>query len=253
MLNRDHLLIWLKDTSPALIVFFGSILFFFLTGKLTSAYFQDVLIKSIIRLVRFTIFLCLPVFLAYPIYNFIIKRTKRVFLQIESWEMLGIHPFMHWLARPFQGIGIILLFSTKLLISLSIIVGVPENALFRGSGHFQMGRFLTVSIITVLIAILLSNLWTFDDMGIRYFNRKDQEIKMIGKYVGTIMPIIFGFYGIFTLHANYPAKEAFVYLFKLIIILYPPFLIFAVVHTYATRNKSKAFAAIPKLEKRRLD
>jgi hypothetical protein len=253
MLNKDQLLIWLKDTSPALIVFFGSILFFFLTGKLTSVYFQDVLIKSIIRLVRFTIFLCLPIFLIFPVYNFIIERTKGVFLQIECQEKLQIHPLTHWLARPFQGIGIILLFSTKLLISLSIIVGVPESALFRSTGHFQMGRFLTVSIITVLIAILLSNLWTFDDMGIRYFNRKDQEIKMIGKYIGTIMPIIFGFYGIFTLHANYPVKEAFFYLFKLIIILYPPFLIFAVIHNYATKNKSEFLAAIPGLEKRRLD
>jgi hypothetical protein len=174
---------------------------------------------------------------------------KHKFLRVELTEPLRINPFKHWFARPFQGIGIILLFSTKLLISLSIIVGVPESSLFLGSGHFQTSRFLTVTVITILISILLSNIWTLDDMGIRFFNRKHMEIKMIGKYVGTLMPIIFGFYGIFTLHANYPAKDALIYLFKLVIILYPPFLIFAVIHAYLIRNKEKLLFDIPGLKK----
>ena len=38
-----------------------------------------------------------------------------------------------------------------------------------------------------------------DDLGIRYFNRKDYEIKMVGKYVGTLMPIVFGLYGVLSL------------------------------------------------------
>jgi len=39
-------------------------------------------------------------------------------------------------------------------------------------------------------------------------NRKDQELKMIGKYVGTLMPILFGLYGIFSLLDDYPARQA---------------------------------------------
>jgi hypothetical protein len=248
-LNKDRILIFLRDIMPAIIVFFISIVFLFFIDKVTMASFQQLIVRSIIRLPRFVLFLCLPLYLIFPIYNFIINKMKQFLLRVEFAEPLQIHPFKHWIARPFQGIGIILLFSTKLLISLSIIVGVPESSLFLGSGHFQTNRFLTVTIITVLIAILLSNLWTLDDMGIRFFNRKHMEIKMIGKYVGTLMPIIFGFYGIFTLHTNYPAEDALIYLFKLVIILYPPFLIFAVIHTYLIRYKEKLLSDIPGLRK----
>ena len=52
-------------------------------------------------------------------------------------------------------------------------------------GQFQLGRFMVVTGITILVSLLLSTLWTLDDMGIRYFNRKDYEIKMVGKYMGT--------------------------------------------------------------------
>lgn len=243
----------MKDIMPALIIFFFSIVFFFFIDKVTIANFQQLIVKSMIRLPRFVLFLCLPLYIISPIYNFTINKMKPSLLRVELSEALQINPFKHWIARPFQGIGIILLFSTKLLISLSIIVGVPESYLFLGTGHFQTNRFLTVTVITILISILLSNLWTFDDMGIRYFNRKHMEIKMIGKYVGTLMPIIFGFYGIFTLHANYPVKDALIYLFKLLIILYPPFLIFAVIHTYVIRYKKKLLTDMPDLKKWPID
>ena len=60
-------------------------------------------------------------------------------------------------------------------------------------------------------------------MGIRYFNERDHELKMIGKYVGTLMPVIFGLYGIFGLMANYPVAEALLNIVRAVIILYPPF------------------------------
>ena len=80
-------------------------------------------------------------------------------------------------------------------------------------------------------------------MGIRYVNRRDQEIKMIGKYAGTLMPLIFGFYGILSLFANYPIMEGLVYLLKIIFILYPPFTIFAVIHSYVLRGNAKSLTA----------
>ena len=252
-MNKENVLILLKDIAPAIIVFFFSIAFLLFSDKATMTNFQQLIVRSMIRLPRFVLFLCLPLYLAFPIYNFIISKTKHLLLKAELEEPSRIDPFKHWLARPFQGIGIILLFSTKLLISLSIIVGVPESSLVTGKGNFQTNRFLTVTIITILISILLSIIWTLDDMGIRFFNRKHMEIKMIGKYVGTLMPIIFGFYGIFTLHTNYPAKDAFIYLFKLIIILYPPFLIFAVIHAYLIRAKEKLLSDIPGLRKWSMD
>lgn len=60
---------------------------------------------------------------------------------------------------------------------------------------------------------------------------------MIGKYVGTLMPVIFGTYGILGLMANYPVTEAVLSIFRAVITLYPPFVLFAVAHAYAVKNR----------------
>ena len=141
---------------------------------------------------------------------------KGALLRVDDKREVQIHPFTLWIARPFQGIGIGLFFISKLLTALTIMVGpINEPSLLFSLGQFQVGRFLSIMVIAIIVSILLSSIWTFDDMGIRYFNRKDQEIKKIGKYVGTLMPVIFGFYGILNLLANYPGIQVLAYLFKI--------------------------------------
>jgi hypothetical protein len=75
-------------------------------------------------------------------------------------------------------------------------------------------------------------------MGIRYHNRRDQELKMIGKYVGTLMPTIFGLYGLFSLLANYPKESALVDVFRIILAFYPPMVVFVVIHTHFITRKT---------------
>jgi hypothetical protein len=108
---------------------------------------------------------------------------------------------------------------------------------------------LVISGITVVISLFLSTLWTLDDVGIRYVNRKNQEIKMIGRYVGTLMPILFGFYGIFSLVADFPIAQVTNYLSKTVIILYPSFTIFTVFHTRFLRIKAEYFSEKASLRK----
>ena len=151
---------------------------------------------------------------------------------------MTIHPVKHWLFRPFQGIGIAFLFRTKLLGMLQLIAGpsVPTSLVISRGGGFGTNRFLLTSAITVFVALFLSVLWTLDDMGIRYFNERDHELKMVGKYVGTVMPVIFGVYGVYGLMANYPAAEALLNIVRTVIILYPPFVLFTVLHTYVIKH-----------------
>ena len=78
-----------------------------------------------------------------------------------------------------------------------------------------------------------------DDLGVRYFNRKDYEIKMVGKYVGTLMPTVFGLYGVFSLFGEFSKIQAFIYLFQMIVILYPPFTIFSVCHAHFVQKKAE--------------
>jgi hypothetical protein len=239
-----------KEISPALAVLLFAIFFSYFLDHLPTIKGWEVVYRALYRFFRFTLLLCLPLYILPPIYNFIVEKIKGKLLQTEKIQQLRIHPFKHWIFRPFQGIGIGLLFETKLLAALQIITGVTTKPfLLFPRGQFQPGRLLVISGITVAISLLLSTLWTLDDVGIRYVNRKNEEIKMIGRYVGTLMPILFGFYGIFSLIADFPIAQVTIYLFKTVIILYPPFTVFTVFHTRFLRSKADYFSEKASLRK----
>jgi hypothetical protein len=104
--------------------------------------------------------------------------------------------------------------------------------------------------ITVLVSLFLSGLWTMDDLGIRYFNREDYEIKMVGKYVGTLMPIVFGLYGTLSLFGEFSKLQTLVYLFQAVVILYPPFTVFSIFHLHFVQRKAEALSKRLNVEKR---
>ena len=238
----------LKDISPAL--------FFLLFSLLSSDFFNpsvkgwEVIYRVLFRFFRFTLLLSLPIYALSSIYGLLVTKLRRRLIQTERIQGLDIKPLKHWIFRPFQGIGIGLLFETKLLAALQIITGVTTKPfLLFPRGQFQPGRLLVISGITVAISLLLSTLWTLDDVGIRYVDRKNQEIKMIGRYVGTLMPILFGFYGIFSLVSDFPIAQVSIYLFKTVIILYPPFTVFTVFHTHFLKSKADYFSEKASLRK----
>jgi len=239
-----------KEISPALAVLFFSILFSYFFENSTLIKGEGVLLRTLIRFIRFALPLCLPLYVLLPIYRFIVARMRERFLQTENRPEPSIRPIKHWIFRPLQGIGIGLLFETKLLAALQILTGVTaQPVLFSSRGQIQLERWLVITGITMVISLFLSTLWTLDDVGIRYANRKDQELKMIGKYVGTLMPILFGFYGIFSLIADYPERQAFIFLFRIVMILYPPFTVFAVIHFRFLRNREEHFSERTSLRK----
>jgi len=238
----------LKDISPAL--------FFLLFSLLSSDFFNpsvkgwEVIYRVLFRFFRFTLLLSLPIYALSSIYGLLVTKLRRRLIQTERIQGLDIKPLKHWIFRPFQGIGIGLLFETKLLTTLQIITGITAKPfLLSQQSQFQPGRLLIISGIAVIISLLLSTLWTLDDLGVRYINRKDQEIKMIGRYIGTIMPIFFGFYGIFSLFTDFPASQVIIYLAKTVIILYPPFTIFAILHTQYLKGRVEYFSQRASLQK----
>jgi hypothetical protein len=233
---------WSKDMAPALAVLLTTIIFSATHDKSIPFTIWLALSQTALRFLRFASLLCIPLFALPKIYAFITRKKSATLLQVEQKGALKISPIKHWVFRPFQGIGIGLLFGTKLLTILQLIAGpAVGSSLLIPEGHFQPDRLLTITLITVLVSLLLSILWTLDDTGIRYFNRRDQELKMIGKYAGTVMPVILGFYGIITLLGNYSTAEAFLYIFKIAIVLYPPLAVFAVLHTYFIRSRGGLF------------
>jgi hypothetical protein len=65
---------------------------------------------------------------------------------------------------------------------------------------------------------------------------------MIGKYIGTLMPTFFGLYGIFSLYAQSPGESALIHVFRIIVALHPPMVVFAVTHTYFLRIRLEYFS-----------
>ena len=248
-----HVWHWSKEMMPALVVLFVTIAFYVYFGDITFVKgWEEGIYRVLLRFFRFTLFLCLSLYILLPVYRFIVDKIGGRLLQMEQKKELQVDPMKHWFFRPFQGIGIGLLFETKLLTTLQLVTGITTSPLLFPPGHFQLGRLLVIIGITIAVSLLLSILWTLDDMGIRYVNLKDQEIKMIGKYVGMLMPIIFGFYGIFRLVSNFPRVQAIIYLFKTIVILYPPFVVFAVFHTHFINSKMVYFTTKGTLQKGRI-
>lgn len=223
---------WSREMIPVFLVFSFSLGFSLYLSDHSASESWKVVYRVFLRFFRYTLLLCLPLYLMRPIYKFILEKGKETLIQLGHPEAKTIHPLRHWLFRPFQGIGIGFLFATKLLALIQTISGPATDASASVfPGHFQLWRLLLVTGITMFISLLLSTLWTLDDMGIRYYNRRDQELKMIGKYVGTLMPLIFGLYGLFSLLTHYPKESALVVIFKIILAFYPPLVVFAVVHT----------------------
>ncbi len=239
-----------KEISPALAVLVFSILFSYFFESSTPVKGWGVLLRGLIRFIRFALPLCLPLFVLLPMYRLVVARMRERLVQTENRREVCIRPVKHWIFRPLQGIGIGLLFEAKLLGALQILTGVTaQPVLFSSRGQIQLERWLVVTGITMVISLFLSTLWTLDDVGIRYANRKNQELKMVGKYAGTLMPILFGFYGIFSLMADYPEGQAFVFLFRIVMILYPPFTVFAVMHFRFLKNREENFSENNSLKK----
>ena len=234
---------WSKEIGHAVVVLILTISLSIFLGDFTFLRGSEAIYKGLLRFFRITLPLCFPLYLLLPIFGTlgrVAQRKNEAFLQVKEKQDLEIHPVKHWLLRPFQGIGIGLLFGTKLLLVLQVVTGTTASAsLLIPKGQFQFGRFLIVSGITILVFLLLSTLWTLDDMGIRYFNRKNHEIKMIGKYAGTLMPILFGFYGVFSLFSQFQKTQALLYLFQVAVILYPPFAIFSVFHSHFVQRRGE--------------
>lgn len=224
---------WSREMTPAVLVFLFSIIFSLYLSDRSGSESLRVVYRVFLRFFRHTLFLCLPLYLLRPIYRFILNKGKGGLIQLGHPGEITIHPLKHWLFRPFQGIGISFIFATKLLAVIQTITGPltnPSPPII--SGQYQIGRMLLVTSVTILVSLLLSTLWTLDDMGIRYHNRRDQELKMIGKYVGTIMPLIFGLYGLLSLLGHYPKENALLHVFRIILAFYPPLVVFVVVHTH---------------------
>jgi len=232
--QKRSVLLWLRDTAPAIFVLFASITIALFVSEFVFVSGITALWKVLFRFVRTSLVLVLPVLLlplTCSLIRPVLSRSKRKLVQIQEERIRSIHLLDAWLVRPLQGIGLSMLIATKLISVLQIYTGgkISESFLLP-SGGFVLVKFLTSTAIFIGTSILLSLLWTFDDLGIRLYNKKTGEVRMVGKYLGALLPTIFGFYGLINLFGEYTHAVVLKYIGQMVIVLYPPFVVFAVFH-----------------------
>jgi hypothetical protein len=190
--------------------------------------------KILLRFFRLIIILALPIlFLPYVsvFMQYFLNRGNYRLIQMPEERGHEFNRWQGWLIRPLQCIGLAMLIASKFITVLQIYTGdTSTTSTVLPPLHFSMGRFLSITAIAMTTSLLLSFLWTLDDLGIRYSNRKTGEVRMIGKHIGILLPVIFGFYGIFNLFESHERLLAIRYIFQMVIVLYPPFVVMTVLH-----------------------
>ena len=227
-------LIWFRDIMPAFFALLISILIALFVSEFVFVSGITALWKILFRFVRTSLVLIIPLLLLPVTCSFLLRALSssgRKLVQVREERIRSIRLFEAWVVRPLQGIGLSMLIATKLISVLQIYAGskVP-GALLLPTGRFILGKFMTTTAIFAGTSILLSLLWTLDDLGIRHYNKKTGEIRMIGKYLGVLLPTAFGFYGLMNLYGEYAQSLAIIYVGQMAVVLYPPFVVFAVMH-----------------------
>jgi hypothetical protein len=238
---------------PALAVLFLTVLISGFFSEFTFAVGMESVWKILLRFLRFSFILVIPIPLLPHVCGLmhgLLNRHNLRLIQIREERHPVRIPWQIWFIRPFQGIGLAMLIATKLIA----LVQISTNAAINSSvvlppAQFQLGRFLSATAVAVTTSLLLSFLWSLDDLGIRQHNRKTGEIRIIGKYLSALLPILFGFYGMFSLFESHERLLAFRYIAQMVLALYPPFLVLAVVHKFYTEKREllilKRLQALP--------
>jgi len=238
---RDILKRMLIVSWPALAVLFltGVISIFF--SEITFTVGMESIWKILLRFLRFLFILVIPIPLLPHVCGLmqgLLNRRNLRLIQIREERHSDRIPWQIWLIRPFQGIGLAMLIATKLIALLQISSNSAINSsIVLPPPQFNLGRFLSATAVAVTTSLLLSFLWSLDDLGIRQHNRKTGEIKIIGKYLSALLPILFGFYGMFSLFESHERLLAVRYIAQMVLALYPPFLVLAVVHKFFTEKR----------------
>ncbi len=229
ILSKSFKLMW-----PAMVVL---LLTLFISAFFTKFIFVTGIVsfwKILLRFFRLTLILTLPIlFLPYVsmVMQNLLNRGNYRLIQIREERSHEFNRWQSWLVRPLQCIGLAMLIAAKFITVLQIYTGnTITAATILPSGQFNPARFLSTTAIAMTTSLLLSFLWTLDDLGIRYSNTKTGEVRMIGKYIGILLPIIFGFYGMFSLFESHERLLAVQYIFQMIIVLYPPFVVMTVLN-----------------------
>jgi hypothetical protein len=227
------------EFSPALVVLAATFVVSFSIGTAEGLFLVQSNVRTLVRFLAITMILLVPLPILPPFIVFVGKRlTDEGFLgRLVKGQMRNSVEFrksLLWIIRPLQGIGMSMLFSNQFL------------NLFRS---FSEASFLDALIrpilfivVSVPISILFSTIWSLDDLGVKLYLKQSGEVRLVGSYVGTILPVISGAVGIYSLFQRSSPVDALLFLALMVMVLYPPYVLFAVIHDkFLGQQKARLF------------
>lgn len=215
------------EFSPAIAVLVATFFVSFYAGTAEDLYLVQSNARTLVRFLAITIILLAPL----PILPaFILFAGKRLteegyFGRLVMEEMRSTIPFrksLLWVIRPLQGIGMSLLFSNQFL---NLFRTFPEASFLDA-----LIRPILFIAVSVPISILFSTIWSLDDLGVKLYTKKSGEVRLVGSYVGTILPVASGALGIYSLLQRGSSAGALLLLALMAMVLYPPYVLLAVIH-----------------------
>lgn len=253
LFNKKSIRENVEEIGPALAILLTTLIVSTLITEFTFTFGLKALWKTLFRFLRLSALLTFLLFLLPKMCSLLegfFNRGTSQLIQVERERDLSIRPLKNWVLRPLQGVGLSMLIATKLLGFLEIYTGsrVTLETLLP-SGHFNLERLLSATAIAIIVSLLLSFLWTLDDLGVRYHNRKIQEVRMIGRYIGLLLPIFFGFYGIVNIFEENSRLLAAQYIVQMVVVLYPPFVVFNVLHARYVARKEETLLGRLKVDR----
>lgn len=236
--GRQSLQDFVLSFSPAIIVFAVTVVLSYFAGTAEGLSLVQSNIRTLVRFLAITTILLVPLLILPPFMVFVGSRlTEAGFLGRLVKGETGSIPFRRsilWIIRPLQGIGMSMIFFNQLL---TLFRTYPEASFI-----IALIRPMVFIAVSVPISILFSIIWSLDDLDVKLYNEKTGEVRLVGSYIGTILPVISGSIGIYSLFQHGSPTEALLLLTLIVMVLYPPYVLFAVTHDkFLTQRKAKFF------------
>lgn len=170
----------------------------------------------------------------------LLNRPPRRLIRMQTPHDVAHTRLQTWLLRPLQGVGLAMLLLSRVLAAVRLYRGDLLHATDIPSPG-QADPWLHISGVAILAcsSLVLSLLWTLDDLGIRLHNQKTGEVRLLGRYLGLLLPLTVGIYGFFTIFDERSHILALDLIGLFAVVLYPPLVLLVWLHgRYLARQQA---------------
>jgi len=220
--------------SPAILVLILMLMISLVTGHPQDLFFTRSTRGILVRTVIVTLTLVAPIGILPSVLALAanLAKSEKFFGQLvkATTPNREFSKSIAWILRPLQGIGLSIVFGERFLSFLELSVGDSYARLLVRLTLFMMSG--------APVSLFLSAVWALDDLGVRIYNKKTGEVRTTGNSVGTVLPLIAGAIGVSGLFQHSSPLDALRDLLQIVMVLYPPYVLFAICHGEFIRRRT---------------